>query len=195
LRGSVYEPERRQSRPAVEETFGDLAAQVLSFEDVYAGKLVAALDRQHPRDLFDVMNLLDGEGLSERLMDAFVAYLGSHSRPMAEVLNAKEKDLRQVYEREFAAMTAEDVPLDQLLATRARLIDALRAALLPRHRDFLLSLKRLAPDWSLIPVPHLRELPGVQWKLHNLEKFSETQPHRYARAVESLERTLESFKP
>jgi predicted nucleotidyltransferase component of viral defense system len=27
---------------------------VVSFADLFAGKIVAALDRQHPRDLFDV---------------------------------------------------------------------------------------------------------------------------------------------
>jgi predicted nucleotidyltransferase component of viral defense system len=33
----------------------DLEIPVVSLEEVYGGKLVAALDRQHPRDLFDVV--------------------------------------------------------------------------------------------------------------------------------------------
>jgi hypothetical protein len=33
-------------------------------EDVYGGKLVAAMDRQHPRDLFDVVQLCAHEGIT-----------------------------------------------------------------------------------------------------------------------------------
>jgi predicted nucleotidyltransferase component of viral defense system len=58
----------------------------VSFEDLYAGKLVAALDRQHPRDLFDVRDLLAAEGITEKLRQAFIVYLLSHHRPMSEVL-------------------------------------------------------------------------------------------------------------
>ena len=113
LRGSVYPANRRTALPSVEEQFGDIEAQVLSFEDVYAGKFVAALDRQHPRDLFDVMLLLDNEGISGRLLDAFVVYLASHDRPIAEVLDPREKDLRAVYENEFADMADSPVMLDR----------------------------------------------------------------------------------
>ena len=81
LRGCVYEPERRVVSQIVERQFGYAAMQVLSFADLYAGKLVAALDRQHPRDLFDIRELLMREGIDERLRTAFVVYLISHNRP------------------------------------------------------------------------------------------------------------------
>ena len=48
LRGCVYEPESRSVSAGVEKRFGFAAMQVVSFADLYAGKLVAALDRQHP---------------------------------------------------------------------------------------------------------------------------------------------------
>ena len=38
---------------------------VLSFEDLFAGKMIAALDRQNPRDLFDIHGLLTNEGLTD----------------------------------------------------------------------------------------------------------------------------------
>jgi len=193
LRGSVFGAARISAQPQVEELFGDLAAHVLAFEDVYAGKLVAALDRQHPRDLFDVMTLLDAEGITERLLDALVVYLASHGRPMAEVLRSRNKDLRTVYEREFAAMTHDPVTLDALIAARDRLAADLRRSLLPRHNAFLLGIKRLEPDWTLVPLPHIRELPAIQWKLHNLEKWKSEQPLRYAAAVADLEDVLKDF--
>src|SRR5262249_51339199 len=54
LRGCVYEPSVRFVSESVEDRFGFAEIQVVSFPDLYAGKIVAALDRQHPRDLFDV---------------------------------------------------------------------------------------------------------------------------------------------
>ncbi len=195
LRGSVYPAQRIIGRPAAERLFGDVEARVLSFEDVYGGKIVAALDRQHPRDLFDVMLLLDGEGLPERLMDAFVVYLASHDRPIAEVLDPRVKDISVAYAREFAAMADSPVTLDQLLDARRRLNATLKRGLLARHRDFLRSLKRLEPDWALLPVPHAAQLPGILWKLHNLEILRRNQPARHARLLAGLEQTLERFEP
>lgn len=193
LRGSVFGAARIDAQLQVEELFGDLTAHVLAFEDVYGGKLVAALDRQHPRDLFDVMLLLETEGITERLLDAFVVYLASHGRPMAEVLRSRNKDLRTVYEREFAAMTRDPVTLDALMAAKDRLVAELRKSLLPRHKAFLRGIKRIEPDWALVSLPHIRELPAIQWKLHNLEKWKAEQPHRHAAAVAELEDVLENF--
>jgi hypothetical protein len=193
LRGSVFGAGRIDAQPQVEELFGDVAAHVLAFEDVYGGKLVAALDRQHPRDLFDVKLLLETEGITERLLDAFVVYLASHGRPIAEVLRSRNKDLQTVFEREFAAMTRDPVTLDVLLTARDRMIVELRRSLLPRHKAFLLGIKRIEPQWDLVPFPHIRELPAIQWKLQNLEKWKTDQPRRYGAAVAELEHVLENF--
>jgi hypothetical protein len=193
LRGSVYPCERRVALPVVEGLFGDVEAQVLSFEDLYAGTIIAALDRQHPRDLFDVKLLLDAEGLSERLLDAFVIYLASHDRPIAEVLEPREKDIVAVYDREFTQMTSETIKLDDLLDARRRLVMGLRGGLQDRQREFLRSVKRLAPDWTLLPVPHAPELPGIRWKLRNPEILRREQPARYAAALANLEGVLDTF--
>jgi len=64
LRGTVHKPKILRIGIKVEETFGFAEVPVVSFEDLYAGKIIAALDRQHPRDLFDVKLLLDNEGIS-----------------------------------------------------------------------------------------------------------------------------------
>jgi Nucleotidyl transferase AbiEii toxin, Type IV TA system len=51
LRGCVYEPAKRSVSPTVEDQFGFGEIQVVSFADLYAGKLVATLGCKHPRDL------------------------------------------------------------------------------------------------------------------------------------------------
>ena len=82
MRGSVYLSEVRELMPRAQAEFGYAEMQILSFEDLYAGKFCAALDRQHPRDLFDVRLLLSHEGVSGRLKDAFLVYVLSHNRSM-----------------------------------------------------------------------------------------------------------------
>jgi hypothetical protein len=123
--------------------------------ELYAGKLVAALDRQHPRDLFDVQLMLAGSGWSEPLLDCFVVYLAAHNRPTHEVLFPREKALDTVFENEFVGMTSAPVSVDQLLATRQRMMRELPRVLHPRHRQFLLSIVRAEPQWDLLPYAHI----------------------------------------
>ncbi len=52
LRGCVYEAEVRTVSAMVENAFGFAEMQLVSLADLYAGKLVAALDRHHPREFF-----------------------------------------------------------------------------------------------------------------------------------------------
>ena len=44
------------------------------------------MDRQHPRDMFDVLQMLDHFGWQSAAVDCFVAYLAGHNRPIHEVL-------------------------------------------------------------------------------------------------------------
>jgi hypothetical protein len=154
-----------------EERFGFAAMNVVSFEDLFAGKLVAALDRQHPRDLFDVKLLLEAEGIGAPLFEAFIVYLLSHNRTFAEVLDPVCKDIREVYGKGFQGMPLIPVSLEELLSARQALIAGIQARIGERERTLLLSFKRLEPDWSLLAIPHVSELPAVCWKLHNLARM------------------------
>lgn len=85
--------------------FGYVETQVLAADELYAGKLVAALDRQHPRDLFDVMQLLAEEGITPGLMDCFVIYLVNSNRPISELLTPNPLPLQPVFDQQFRGMT------------------------------------------------------------------------------------------
>lgn len=138
---------------------------------MYAGKIVAALDRQHPRDLFDIRDLLAHEGIDEKLRKAFVVYVISHDRPMAEVLAPTRHDISLEYKRGFEGMVDERVSLDDLLKAREDLIREIVGNMPERHRRFLLSVKRGEPDWSLLNLPGVENLPAVRWKLENLARL------------------------
>ncbi|MEO8595362.1 MAG: nucleotidyl transferase AbiEii/AbiGii toxin family protein [Candidatus Solibacter sp.] len=171
LRGCVYEPVVMSVSAAVEDQFGFAEIQVVSLADLYAGKLVAALDRQHPRDLFDVRDLLANEGIDETLRKAFVVYILSHNRPMAEVLAPARLDIEQEFTRGFAGMTEEPVKLDDLLQTREEFIAELVGKMPEEHRRFLISFKEGMPEWGLLGIPHAEKLPAVQWRVQNLAKL------------------------
>jgi predicted nucleotidyltransferase component of viral defense system len=172
LRGCAYKPEVRSLSEAVEEQFGFAEIQVVSFADLYAGKIVAALDRQHPRDLFDVRDLLANEGIDDRLRRAFIVYLLSHGRPMSEVLAPTRKDISEEFLRGFGGMTDKPVSRDELVAAREALIAEIVGKMPTEHRKFLVSFERGKPDWSLLDVPGAPGLPAVKWRQQNLDKLS-----------------------
>lgn len=170
-RGFVFAPELRPVSETVEDRFGFAEVQVASFPDLYGGKIVAALDRQHPRDLFDVRDLLAAEGISDDLRRAFLVFMMSHDRPLHEVLAPKRRELQGKYDREFVGMTAEPVALAELEAAREAIIEEMVRRMPGDHRELLIGFKRGEPDWSLIGIEQVSTLPGVLWKQRNLDRL------------------------
>jgi predicted nucleotidyltransferase component of viral defense system len=171
LRGCVYDPEVRSVSARVEEEFGFAEMLVVSFPDLYGGKIVAALDRQHPRDLFDVRDLFAKEGIDDKIRKAFIVYLLSHDRPMAEVVAPARLDISAEYKRGFEGMVDQPVTLDELLKAREDLIAEIVGKMPEQHKRFLISVKRGEPDWALLDLPGAKDLPAVQWKVENLAKL------------------------
>lgn len=188
LRGVVHQPSMSPVTEAVEEAFGFAETNVVSFEDLFAGKLVAALDRQHPRDLFDVRGLLAHEGLSDELREAFIVYLLSHNRPMGEVLSGRVKDLANEYRNGFEGMTEEVVGIEELIETQHEMIEALIGGMPDQHREFLIGFERGEPAWPLLKISHVAELPAIRWRQRNLDKL---KPDQRSALVKLLQSSLE----
>lgn len=174
IRGTVFPEERIEVVEEVEREFGYVEMQVASLPDLYAGKLCAALDRQHPRDLFDVKFLLENEGLTDNLRKTFLIFLISHQRPMSELLAPNRKDITEIYETEFKQMAEVDVPLEQLEEARENLIHQINFQMKDNEKRFLLSFKSKTPNWDLLEMENvsvISNLPSVLWKMINLEKM------------------------
>lgn len=192
MRGTVYSTRKMfLTSMASDALMADLELPLVSPEDVYGGKLVAAMDRQHPRDLFDVMELFEHGGITPGIRRAFVVYLASHNRKIHEVLFPEPKDISLAYEGAFSGMTVEAVTLDKLLETRERLFHELPAALDDKEREFLRTFIRSTPDWSLLDVPHLEKLPAIRWRLQNLKHLSKKSPERFRELAEALDEAFE----
>lgn len=186
-RGTLYPPQERDVVEAVEEEFGFAAIPVVSLPDLYGGKLCAALDRQHPRDFYDVKMLLDTQGIDRAILNGFIAYLLSHNRPLSEVLNPRWKDITEPFQNEFSGMTFEKVSLEELREVPERMLSALKTHFTQQDFEFLMSFKRGEPDWSLAPEPHIQNLPAVQWKLRNIGRMSE---EKRAQSLDTLEKVM-----
>ncbi len=189
LRGTVFPTQKKDTSEKVEEAFEVAAStQTVSDADLYGGKICAALDRQHPRDLFDVKVLFDNEGVTDEIRRGFVIYLAGHDETMSELLDPKPKDIKKIFSEQFEGMPFETVRVETLLETRDKLIATIQKDLTESERKFLLSLKEGAPNWNLLEIEGVEKLPSIQWKLMNIRKM---KPDHHRKSVARLKAILE----
>ncbi len=186
LRGCVYDPVNMTVAQKTEEEFGFAEINVLSFADIYAGKIMAALDRQHPRDLFDVHQLLENEGITDELRTALIVYLISHDHSPHSLLDPVLRDISQDFEQNFAGMTTDDITLDTLLGVREKLITDVVGNMPDHHKEFLRSFYSRKPDWKLLDIGGVENLPAVRWRELNLDKSGEGTCEELLRKLEKV---------
>jgi hypothetical protein len=189
FRGTLRPAEPRSLVKSARDLFTTaLTVPVLAEAELYGSKLVAAMDRQHPRDWFDVQGMYGRSGLTPEIVECFVGYLAGHNRPVHEVLFSRDLDLAPAYEHEFAGMAREPVTLAEMRATRERLRADLAAKLTEAHKHFLLGLVAGTPPWEAMACRHLAELPAVQWKLHHLAQLKKSNPAKFQAQSDELHR-------
>jgi predicted nucleotidyltransferase component of viral defense system len=188
LRGSVYKTDIAVTSKKVKQLYNVQAnMQILSVADLYGGKLCAMLDRQHPRDIFDIKILMEHEGLTDEIRKAFVIYLASSNRPVVELLAPIKQDITNVFNENFYGMAFNDVTIDELIAVREEVIKQINDELTNNERKFLLSIKTGTPDFNLIDIDGVDLLPGIKWKLRNVNNIPTAKQKE---AVEKLRRVL-----
>jgi len=189
IRGEVYPSEIRSLSAEVQKKFAlELEAPVMSIADIYGGKICAALDRQHPRDLFDILEMFESVGLTIEIRKAFIVYLASHDRPISEILMPSYKDFSLIFENEFYGMAFRSVAYAELLGAREQLVKVIAKDLTSEEREFLLSIKRGEPEWALLGVTGVESLPAIQWKLMNIRKMPK---QKHVESIDRLKRVLE----
>ena len=189
FRGTILPVEPRPLTLEAQDTFfTDIEIPLLHPDELYGSKLVAAMDRQHPRDIFDILKLYEEDGLTDGMIECFVCYLAGHNRPIHEVLFANEIDITSSHANEFVGMTKVPMPLEILLETRRRLFAEIPSMLSGNQRSFLMSLAEAQPDWSLMSCPHLAEMPALRWKISNLEHLRSSNSTKFAQQSSELKK-------
>ena len=171
---------------AVEEFGVEIDIQVVSISDLYGGKITAALDRQHPRDLFDIKLLFENEGITESVKEGFFVYLMSHKRPPHEVLKPTLNDMRSRFESEFEGMSKIPFTYQDFEKTRDKLISDINDMITSNDKKFLLSFFEGAPLWHLFPHEKVKNLPSIKWKLMNIEKMSTEKRSEQLKNLENI---------
>lgn len=172
LRGVLYPVKNVPLQENVSSEFNkEFDIQISSLPDLYGGKIAAALDRQHPRDLFDVKLLLENEGISKEILTGFLVYLMCHKRPPNELLKPTFLDQTALFDSDFEGMTNIAFDYTDFVKTRNTLIEKVNTNLSANDKAFLLSFFEGKPDWSLFRESHAQNLPAIQWKLINLNKL------------------------
>ena len=83
IRGTISDPQNIILCKKAQEHFeAFVEMSIVPFGQLYGGKICAALDRQHPRDIFDVKYLLEKEGFTDEVKSGFIFSLVSTARPI-----------------------------------------------------------------------------------------------------------------
>ena len=164
-----------------------VAMNVVPFGQLYGGKICAALDRQHPRDLFDVKYLLENEGFSENVKQGFILCLIGSSRPIHELIQPNRYDQRETMTNHFDGMTADAFSYEDFKHVREQLIETIHARLTDLDKEFILSVESGNPRWEIY---NFADFPAVRWKLQNIEKLIANDTQKHLAQQKELEKKL-----
>ena len=187
-RGLLGNPETRVLCTKAQEDYEAFCEiPSVSLGQLYGGKICAALDRQHPRDLFDIKYLLENEGFTKEIKEGFLLMLLCSERPINEMLAPHLLNQRVAFNNQFNGMANEEFTYQDFERTRLKLIEIINMGLTDEEKHFLLDFKALHPDWSIYPFS---EFPGVKWKLLNLNKLKASNPNKHAQLYIKLQEVL-----
>jgi hypothetical protein len=195
MRGALGNPTMLPLSPKTQETFDRFAEmRIMPIGQIYGGKICAALDRQHPRDLFDVKYMLNDQGFSPEIKSCFLLCLLSSDRPIRELLAPTLIDQRDTLENHFIGMTDEPFSYDEFEETRRTLLAKVSTGLSESDRRFLVSFKDGEPAWAEYGFAAYERFPAVQWKLQNIRKLKATNPSNHREQMDALKEKLDDAR-
>lgn len=158
---------------------------------LYGGKVCAAMDRQHPRDIFDVKQLLQKQGFTKEIKEGFLFRLLSADRSIQDVLFPNLQDQRLAMTNQFAGMSEEQFSYEEYEYVRETMVNTVQASITEEDKLCILGFKNCTPDWSIY---NFEAYPSIKWKLQNLEIIKTINPLKHAALYDSLKKKLNSNK-
>jgi len=160
---------------------------VVSAKQLWGGKIVAALDRQHPRDLFDINNLLTVTGFTEDIKSGFIFFLLCSKRPIHELLNPQLINHEAVFSSQFKGMTDQPFTYKEYEAVRTLLIDTIHKSLTKDDKEFLMTFVNGEPTWGKV---NYSLYPSIKWKSMNIDNLKRTNPDKFQEQIALLKKLL-----
>lgn len=172
---------------AARDTFGVFCeARLVPFTQIYGGKISAALDRQHPRDLFDIKYMFEYISDFEEIRYGFMYCLLGCDRPILEILSPNHIDQREAMEKQFDGMTNIPFPYEEYEDVRNRLVEYINSNLSKKDKRFLIGFEAGEPDWDNSDYSAFKEYPSIKWKLLNIDKLKKSNPQKQEQGIEKL---------
>ncbi len=159
-------------------------ARIVPVEQLYGGKITAALSRQHPRDLFDY-NYMEPDKI-DRLKQGFMFALLGSDKPFIESLSPNSLNQQEALDNQFRGMTDIPFTYENYENVRIRLIEFVNAMLNEEDKAFLVRFEEGAPQWKKSTYSDFRDFPSVQWKLLNVNKLKAHNLAKHRLEVERL---------
>ena len=157
---------------------------------LYGGKVCVAMDRQHPRDIFDVKQLFQKEGFTKEIKEGFLFRLLSSDRSIQDVLFPNLQDQRLAMNNQFSGMSEEHFTYEAYEFVRETMVKTVQASITEEDKLFILSFKDVVPDWSIY---NFAAYPSIKWKLLNLEKIKVSNPIKHKELYDSLKRKFDAI--
>ena len=183
-RGLIAEPCTKILCSRAEEEFDRFCEiKTVSVGQLWGGKLNAALERQHPRDIFDVKNMLQKIGFTGEIKQGFLFFLLCGKRPINEVINPNFTNQRVVFDSQFSGMTNEEFTYEEFEKIREELVLLIQKSLTPSDKEFLLSFASGNPYWKDFDYS---KYPAIKWKQLNINKLKRENPIKFEESIKKL---------
>jgi hypothetical protein len=152
--------------------------------------MMAALDRQHPRDLFDIKLMFDLVADFDQIRKGFFYALLGGDRPIVESLAPNRINQQETLVKQFAGMTDIPFSYSDYEETREQLIGFIHSNLTKEDKDFLIAFE--AGD-DLSRFTNYQEyllFPSILWKRQNIAKLKENNPNKLKHYIKKMEMTI-----
>jgi len=160
--------------------------KIVSISQLYGGKITAALDRQHPRDLFDIKLMFDFITDFEQVKKGFFYCLLGGDRPIVESLAPNRIDHQETLVKQFSGMTNLPFSYEDYEQTRQQLGVFVNSNLTKSDREFLISFEKGSPAWQNSEYEIFKDFPSIQWKQLNINKLKEINFEKHQANVDKL---------
>jgi len=166
-------------------------AKIVSLSQLYGGKITAALDRQHPRDLFDVKLMFDFVTDFAQVKKGFLYCLLGGGRPIVETLSPNRIDQQEAMIKQFSGMTDIPFSYNDYEEIREKLINFINSNLMLQDKEFLIAFESGNDLSQFAEYQEYLQFPSVQWKLQNINKLKEVNPKKLKENIKKLEKVLQ----